>query len=398
MAADSQAVDMAGGHQARVRFRATRRQALFLCCPFLLILAEQSVLYAVARLPIPAFDGWIDLAAGLLVTSSLVPQLRWFGATLTPAGIQVHNLRRRQIPWHDLTAVRVERFMLSQTVVLYERVGRRTRLRMPITGPLFRDPDFGGKVQQIHSYWLRQSAGMITAPQAPERTGFAGPPDLLRTRPAWTQRVVVCFAFGWLGLGQSLSWLAVGTASQPPSSGQEAFALVAGLVAVAAIWQWAVRSGITMTPAALVVHGLRRRELGWPDIQSITLRRRLGGTRLLIMENSGRCTRLPAPRAGFLLWDSDFGAKTLALHRWWVQHRGPGWQPAVQGSAAAVAEQLSRWSGSRTLDDIEPADAAEIAAYGSPSPWQCVVLGLFVAAASVEVLILLIVLVLSIAS
>jgi hypothetical protein len=70
----------------------------------------------------------------------------------------VHNLRQRQIAWADVVAVRVEPIQFARTVVIYERGGRRTRLRAPITQPLGRDRDFDAKARAINDWWLDTAA------------------------------------------------------------------------------------------------------------------------------------------------------------------------------------------------------------------------------------------------
>jgi hypothetical protein len=92
----------------------------------------------------------VFLAAALL--GSAVQ--RGFGVTLTPSAAIVHNLNRRVILWPDVQAVRVERFLSSRTVVLYEVDGRRTRLRAPLTGFLCWDRRFEEKFHTVGRWWL----------------------------------------------------------------------------------------------------------------------------------------------------------------------------------------------------------------------------------------------------
>lgn len=98
----------------------------------------------------------IRLLAPLLV-GSLVGGLtskRSFGVVLTPWTAEVSNLRRRVIWWPDVQVIKVERFLFSRTIVIYEFGGRRTRLRAPITGFLLWDRRFEEKYHTIGRWWL----------------------------------------------------------------------------------------------------------------------------------------------------------------------------------------------------------------------------------------------------
>lgn len=77
-----------------------------------------------------------------------------FGVGLTPAALEVHNLRRRTIPWTEVQAIRVERILDSRTVVVYEASGQRTRLRAPVTGVFFWDKRFDEKFHTLKRWWL----------------------------------------------------------------------------------------------------------------------------------------------------------------------------------------------------------------------------------------------------
>jgi hypothetical protein len=362
MVAEGSAAVLAGYPPGQVRFRPTPRQALVIYLLPVVILTEQVLFDLDMRSHWQGAPLWPGVLYALALALLLTAALRWFGATLTPDGVLVRNLRRRAIAWHELAAIRVEPMLGTRTVVLYERSGRRTRLRLPATGPLYRDPAFDAKVQLVHDYWVRYSAGTIPPPSALQsHPGFRDGPAGLRARPAWTQRVVVCYVFGWFALSQVLAQTEAGRGSW-----QRPFAVVAVIVGAAGIWQWANRSGITLTSATLVVHGLRRREIAWYDVQSITTRRRLGGTRLVVTESSGRQTPLPCPRSGLLLWDASFGTKALTVDRWWREHAG-GTLPEGSG----------------------PEEVVRLAGSGQPKVWQQIVLGLILASMGFCLLVLL---------
>lgn len=64
----------------------------------------------------------------------------------------------------------------------------------------------------------------------------------------------------------------------------------AGVTAVLYRWQ-----GVTLSPEALTVRSLGSRAIAWRDISDISVERELGGTVVVVLETSGRRTRLPAP-------------------------------------------------------------------------------------------------------
>lgn len=85
--------------------------------------------------------------------------------------------------------------------------------------------------------------------------------------------------------------------------------------------------GVTLTPAAAVVHNFRRRPIQWSDVQAIQIESLLGSRTVVIYEAGGRSTRLRAPSTGFLSWDRGFEEKFHTIGRWWLDHRGPDWTP-----------------------------------------------------------------------
>ncbi|MPY59543.1 hypothetical protein [Streptomyces spongiae] len=77
-----------------------------------------------------------------------------FGVTLTPSAAVVRNVRRRTIQWSNVQAVQVEQTMGTRRVVLYEAGGRRTPLRVPITGFPAWDSRFEEKFHTIVRWWF----------------------------------------------------------------------------------------------------------------------------------------------------------------------------------------------------------------------------------------------------
>ncbi|WP_406434528.1 hypothetical protein [Streptomyces sp. NBC_01589] len=110
---------------------------------------------------------------------------QYLGVTLTESTAIVHSLRRRTIQWSNVQAIRVERVQGTQTVVIYEAGGRRTRLRAPITGFLNWDRGFEEKFRTIGRWWLDHRGPDWTpvllpgarwsSPVAPDESPFASP-------------------------------------------------------------------------------------------------------------------------------------------------------------------------------------------------------------------------------
>ena len=92
-------------------------------------------------------------AMGAVLVLIVLLGTRWFGITLTPTEVRVHNLRRRVIRWSDVRAVEAETSFGTWSIVLYE-ANRRTRLRAPITGILMWDRGFEAKYHAIEQWWL----------------------------------------------------------------------------------------------------------------------------------------------------------------------------------------------------------------------------------------------------
>lgn len=85
--------------------------------------------------------------------------------------------------------------------------------------------------------------------------------------------------------------------------------------------------GITLTPSAARVHGLRRRTVPWASVQSVRVEQVMGGRVVVLYEAGGRRTRLRAPFTGFLQRDRDFEEKFHVIGQWWLAHRGTDWVP-----------------------------------------------------------------------
>ena len=80
--------------------------------------------------------------------------------------------------------------------------------------------------------------------------------------------------------------------------------------------------GVTLTPTAARVHNLRRRTVLWSDVRAVTTQTVLF-SRVVVLHEENRTTRLRAPLTGFLMWDRRFEEKYHTIGQWWLDHRSP---------------------------------------------------------------------------
>jgi hypothetical protein len=100
---------------------------------------------------------------------------------------------------------------------------------------------------------------------------------------------------------------------------------------------------ITLSPHMAQVRNLRRRKIYWSDVQMIRIeKKRFGNRRIVIYEANGRQTRLRAPVTGFLLWDRHFEEKFHVIGQWWLDFRGPDWQPGYEPWSAKPIRAAAR--------------------------------------------------------
>ena len=146
---------------ARVRFRSTWAQwawavgsaAAGLALAQLVIALTTSTPTGSSFGPVDFFVVFVGIFAAL---TALV--YRWQGVTLTREALLVHNLRARAIAWSDIQSITVEPLLWTNTLVVRENCGRRTRLRAPSTGPLFWDRDFDAKYRTIGEWYVAMRA------------------------------------------------------------------------------------------------------------------------------------------------------------------------------------------------------------------------------------------------
>ncbi|MEY9846807.1 hypothetical protein [Streptacidiphilus sp. MAP5-3] len=104
------------------------------------------------------------------------------------------------------------------------------------------------------------------------------------------------------------------------SHGEPPLALYALIPAFLALGT-ANRYGAELTRQALVMRGLRTREIPWTSIRAITVRRQLGVKRVTLWLVDGSAHNLREPIGGFPR-DPNFDRKLHTLLVWWTQRRG----------------------------------------------------------------------------
>ena len=83
---------------------------------------------------------------------------------------------------------------------------------------------------------------------------------------------------------------------------------------------------VRLMPGEMLVRGWSHRSIKWSAIQDIAVERYFGSKTIVVREEDGRTTRLPAPIGG-LYWDPRFNEKFQTISQWWIKHRGPDWAP-----------------------------------------------------------------------
>jgi hypothetical protein len=118
-------------------------------------------------LPQATVGHWRFFWVGLLVI--FVPELLWLkrmGIDLTPDALVLRGIRRRVLPWSEITSMRIAPLLGTQSILVTTRDGQR-RLRAPVHTPfLAPDGDFHAKADTLHRYWV-EHRGEGWAPVAP---------------------------------------------------------------------------------------------------------------------------------------------------------------------------------------------------------------------------------------
>jgi hypothetical protein len=103
-------------------------------------------------------DGLAQASDVLLLGLGLAPLLivasRLMSVTLTPEALVQQNLRRKVMPWTNISRITTESLLGGRSVVVYDHSGRRTRLRAPVTGIMFWDREFETKYRIIGEWYM----------------------------------------------------------------------------------------------------------------------------------------------------------------------------------------------------------------------------------------------------
>ena len=149
-------------------------------------------------------------------------------------------------------------------------------------------------------------------------------------------------------IGYLLAWAALWTTGDPSSGDMELHFLAGGLVG-ALIGGFAPPNfSITLSPHMAQVRNVRRRTIYWSDVQMIRIEKKhLGNRTIVIYEANGRKTQLRAPVTGFLLWDRRFDEKFHVIGQWWLDFRGPEWQPGFEPWSPRPIQKAARRNAGR---------------------------------------------------
>jgi len=159
-----------------VRFPLTRRQRSIWLIATVLPLVPAGLVIAAGGSPFRVvLLGYPPILYGLIY----LMQGR-FGVDLLPECAVVRGARHRIVSWDRVQAVEPQSFGGTQFVVLVEP-DRRSRLRAPATGFLYRDRRFDEKLATIRSWWLDH--------RGPDALALATGPILVPRRASGWQMV-----------------------------------------------------------------------------------------------------------------------------------------------------------------------------------------------------------------
>lgn len=151
----------------------------------------------------------------------------------------------------------------------------------------------------------------MTLPPAP-----AG--ERVKIRMPWS--VLLLFSSAPM-LGYSIGLGAMTAATGPsPSTGYIWNAIFGITTATLLIGLLNLTVGATLTPTELIVCGLRRRHIPWPEVTAVTFQTTLGTRYVRIWTRNGRTRRLRAPITCFGVGRARFDADLATIGNWWLTH------------------------------------------------------------------------------
>lgn len=120
-------------------------QRMILLVTGVVLTAAGALGLALGFTPAGLVTGPIFLALGLYAAN--------FAAVLAPHGITVKGLTTQRFAWGEIAAVEAKSLLGGRHVRLTLVSGRKVRMRVPISAPLQRDPEFDAKVATIWQWW-----------------------------------------------------------------------------------------------------------------------------------------------------------------------------------------------------------------------------------------------------
>jgi hypothetical protein len=151
--------------------------------------------------------------------------------------------------------------------------------------------------------------------------------DPLRYRITPWQMILPCGIYAGVLIGQFVAFflqaqpgLTDAERHQLATSNAYIFAFFVALFPLV-VWQ-SRRWGVILTPTEARVYGLGTRVIRWSDVRAVEVEDRFG-SRIVVLHEVNRRTRLRAPSTGFLAWDKRFDEKFRTIEQWWLTHRGP---------------------------------------------------------------------------
>jgi hypothetical protein len=112
--------------------------------------------------------------------------------------------------------------------------------------------------------------------------------------------------------------------------------LVSGSAEVAVAFYLRSR-GTVLTRESVVVRGVRRRSIPWPEVQAVIAARQ-GEWHIRLILGSGESVVLRAPRSAVGLGVRRYERDFHRIGQWWLVHRGESWRP-VQPEAPPLTVQ-----------------------------------------------------------
>ena len=107
----------------------------------------------ITQLALTGAPGALVAALALFLVLIGVASVAWFGITLTPDAAVVHGFGRRRVPWSEVQAVTVERYVIELRIVLWT-ARDKVPLRAPMTTFALGEQAVLRAYHQVGQWWL----------------------------------------------------------------------------------------------------------------------------------------------------------------------------------------------------------------------------------------------------